>query len=97
VEPKAVLKYNKHYIGLSVNAAPLNFVTFIPRRAHVIMGIKLPKTKEFDELLEAAGIDTMSYDTHWGDYRVRVDAALEEKQREAVVILARESRANFGR
>src|SRR5262249_4979415 len=52
VEPKAVLKYNKHYIGLEVNGAPFNFVTFLPRKAHVIMTVKLPKTSEFDEQLK---------------------------------------------
>jgi len=49
VEPRAILKYNKHYIGLDVNGSPLNFVTFTPRKAHVIMTLKLAKTKETDE------------------------------------------------
>src|SRR4051812_9382493 len=63
VEPKATLKYNKHYIGLGVNGAPLNFITFMPRKAHLLMTIKLPKTKEVDEQLEEAGIEALAYDS----------------------------------
>src|SRR4051812_46508867 len=46
VEPKAALKYNKHYIGLEVNGSPRNFITFKPRKAHVIMELKLPTQGE---------------------------------------------------
>ena len=52
VEPKALLKYNKHYIGLEVDGSPLNFVTFMPRKGHVIMSIKVPKTQETDDQLD---------------------------------------------
>ena len=53
VEPTAALKYNKHYIGLEVNRAPMNFVSFMPRKAHLLMMIKLPKAKEIDDQLAA--------------------------------------------
>ena len=53
------MKYNKHYIGLEVDGSAMNFVTFIPRRAHVIMTIKLPQTKDTDDQLEDAGIETL--------------------------------------
>jgi hypothetical protein len=42
VQPKAALKYNKHYIGLDVDGSPRNFVSFIPKKAHIIMNFKLP-------------------------------------------------------
>jgi hypothetical protein len=97
VEPKAVLKYNKHYIGLGVDGAPLNFITFMPRKAHVLMTIKLPKTKEVDEQLEEAGIETLAYDSQWRQYRVRIDSAVEGKQREVLLALAHQSRESFGK
>jgi hypothetical protein len=97
VEPKATLKYNKHYIGLGVDGAPLNFVTFMPRKAHVIMTFKLPKTKEFDEQLEEAGIETLAYDSQFRQYRVRIESVLESKQREVILALARRSRETFGK
>ena len=96
-EPKATLKYNKHYIGIGVDGAPLNFVTFMPRKAHVIMTFKLPKTKEFDEQLEEAGIEMLAYDSQFRQYRVRIESVLESKQREVILALARRSRETFGK
>lgn len=97
VEPKAMLRYNKHYIGLGIDGAPLNFITFMPRKAHVIMTIKLPKTKEAGEQLEEAGIETLAYDSQWHQYRVRIDSTVEGKQREVLLALARQSRESFGK
>jgi hypothetical protein len=97
VEPQAALKYNKHYIGLGVGGQPLNFVTFVPRKAHVIMRFKVPKTSEIDELLEESGIAPLTYDAQWRQYRVRIDAAPEAKQRDALRTLARKSREAFGK
>lgn len=97
VEPKATLKYNKHYIGLGVDRQPLNFITFTPRKAHVIMTIKLPKTKDVDEQLEEAGIETLKYDSQWRQYRIRFDSAVEGKQREVILALAKQSRDSFGK
>lgn len=97
VEPKASLKYNKHYIGLGVDGSAFNFITFIPRKAYVIMTIKLPKTQEADELLEEAGISTLAYDSQWRQYRVRIDAAPDGKQREVLLSLVKQSRESFGK
>jgi hypothetical protein len=94
---KAALKYNKYYIGLNVEGAPLNFVTFRPRRAYVLMDIKLPKTQEFDDQLEEAGIETLDYEARWGRYRVRIDSNPESKQREVLLALAKRSRESFGK
>jgi hypothetical protein len=75
----------------------MNFVTFMPRKAHVIMAIRLPKTKEVDEQLEEAGIDTLPYDSRWGQYRLRIDAVLEERQRSVLIALATKAREGFGK
>lgn len=97
VEPKAVLKYNKHYIGLGVDGAPLNFVRFVPRKAHVIMTFKLPRSDETDEMLEEAGIETLTYVARWGQYRVRLDSKLDTKQRDVLLSMVRQSREGFGK
>ena len=81
VEPKTALKYNKHYIGLSIAGTPSNFVSFVPRKAHVIMNFKLTKTAERDESLKASAIETLSYDSQFGQYRIRVDSTLDSSQR----------------
>jgi len=97
VEPKAVLKYNKHYIGIEVNGAPLNFVTYMPRKAHIIMTLKLPKTIETDEQLSEGGFETLAYDAQWRQYRLRVEVMPEGKQREILTTLAKQAREGFGK
>lgn len=97
VEPKAVLKYNKHYIGLGVDGSPLNFVIFHPRKAHVLMNFRVPKSSEIDDLLEEAGIETLNYDSRARAYRTRIDSPLDQKQRDALTSLARKARENFGK
>jgi len=59
--------------------APCYFVTFMPRKAHVVITIKLPQSKEVDDQLEEAGIDTLTYERHWRQYRVRIDEAVDDK------------------
>lgn len=92
VEPKATLKYNKHYIGLEVDGAPMNFVTFLPRKAHVLMTIKIPKTVEVDEQLEEVGIETLAYDSQWRQYQIRICSPVTGKQRDILLSLTRQSR-----
>lgn len=97
VEPRAILKYNKHYIGLEVNGSPLNFVSFMPRKAHVIMAIKLAKTKEIDEQLDEVGFETMAYEAQWRQYRLRLESNIEGKQRETLIKLIGQAREGFGK
>jgi hypothetical protein len=97
VEPKAILKYNKHYIGLDVSGSPLNFVSFMPRKAHVIMTLKLPKSEEIDGMLDSAGLVALTYETQWRQYRLRLDGAVEGKQREVLFELIKRARKNFGK
>ncbi len=97
VEPRASLKYNKHYIGIEVDGIARNFVSFMPRKAHVIMTIKLPKTVETDELLEEAGLETLTYETQWRQYRLRLESGIEGKQKEAMLGLVRQASENFGK
>lgn len=97
VEPRAILKYNKHYIGLEVNGSPLNFVSFTPRKVHVIMTLKLPKTKEVDEQLDEAGFETMTYEAQWRQYRLRLESNIEGKQRETLIKLIGQAREGFGK
>jgi hypothetical protein len=97
VEPRASLKYNKHYIGIEVDGAARNFVSFMPRKAHVIMTIKLPKTGETDEVLEESGLETLTYETQWRQYRLRIDSAIDEKQKETIRALVKQAIETFGK
>jgi DNA-binding transcriptional ArsR family regulator len=93
----ASLKYNKHYIGIEVDGSAKNFVSFMPRKARVIMTIKLPKTGETDEILEEAGLGTLTYETQWRQYRLRLDSTLDDKQREVILGLVKQASESFGK
>jgi hypothetical protein len=93
VEPKPQLKYNRHYIGLEVGGSPLNFVSFRPQKAGVILRIKMPQSKEVDESLEEAGFETLGYVTNCGLYRIRLTNNVEDKQREILLTIIRQARA----
>jgi|1185.fasta_scaffold21536_1 hypothetical protein len=97
VEPKATLKYNKHYIGLEVDGAAMNFVTFMPRKAHVLMTIKLAQTQEIDDQLEEGGIEALAYDSRFREYRIRLESQVDQKQRDVLLPLIRQARENRGK
>ncbi|HKR61982.1 MAG TPA: hypothetical protein VJS64_20005 [Pyrinomonadaceae bacterium] len=71
-EPRASLKYNKFYIGLTVGNRANNFVSFIPQKAAIRLEIRLPRSDEIDQILKDSGIDTLGYERHWGQYRLRL-------------------------
>jgi hypothetical protein len=97
IEAKAILKYNKHYIGLEVNGSPLNFVSFMPRKAHVIMTLKLAQSKDVDESLDEAGFEKLAYDVQYRQYRLRLSDDVVDKQRETLTKLVKQAREGFGK
>lgn len=97
VEPKAILKYNKHYIGLEVNGSAMNFVSFIPQKQNVIMKLKIPHSKDIDDILIENGFDTLSYEPQWRQFRIRIDMSLEDKQREALLQLISMAYNGYGK
>lgn len=97
VEPTAIPKYNKHYVGLSVDGSPLNFISFVPRKANVMMTFRLPKTEEYDQLIEDSGLDTLEYVTRWRQYRIRIESAITQEQKSTLVELVQRSRESFGK
>lgn len=96
VEPDAALRYNKHYIGLWVDGQPLNFVTFRPRKAHIVFTIKLTRSDEIDEQLEEAGFETLTYQARWREYRLRLDSLPKGDERVLLLKLMQQSRQEFG-
>jgi hypothetical protein len=97
VVPTAALKYNKHYIGLEIDGSPMNFVSFMPRKAHVIMTLRLPQSKEVDDQLEEADIDMLTYEAQWRQYRVRINSELNDKQREVLLRLIGQAKEGYGK
>lgn len=97
VEPKATLKYNKHYIGLEVNGSAMNFVSFVPRKSNVIMNFKILQSQEIDDLVEENGFDRLAYDSQFRQYRIRLDSIADDKQKEAIRQLVKYAYEAYGR
>lgn len=98
VQPKAALNYNKHYIGLEIDGISRNFVSFQPRRAHVIVRIKLPPQADSVKVkLEDAGIGVLAYDSQFNQYGVRVDSVPNDKQRDVLRDLIRQAWEDYGK
>ena len=94
IEPTVALKYNKNYIGLARNGLATNFVSCRPRQKHLLAEFKIPRSDDVSQRLEDAGIDVLTYQSRWGQYRMQLTAADLDLNRELLrdlVVLARDS------
>lgn len=82
--PGYALNYNKHYIGLRKDGRSNNFVAFRPKKKWVQLMIRLPKETEFDDIIETTGIDELSYDRQWRQYRLNVSDSDFKTNKEAL-------------
>jgi hypothetical protein len=90
IQPKASLKYNKHYIGLEIDGASRNFVSFIPKKQHVVIRFKLPQQgDDLKSKLGDANIQLLTYDAQFGQFGVRIDSVPDVKQRSVLLDLIR--------
>jgi hypothetical protein len=55
------------------------------------MGLKLPLEKETDEQIAKAGFDTLTYDSQFKEYRIKLDVTVDDKQRELLLSLIRQA------
>lgn len=72
-DPSLTLKFNKHYVGFARGGQPFNFVVMRPRKNHVILQPRLPETEDTAALLNAAGLEMLTYDKAWQRYRIQVE------------------------
>lgn len=96
VEPAAALKYNKNYIGISRNGSVSNFVAFRPRKKHVLLELKIPRCEELSERLEEAGVELLTYQTRWGQYRISVTERELKRNRDLLLDLIGQAHRNYG-
>jgi hypothetical protein len=96
VDPNMALKYNKNYIGLAQNGIVSNFVQFRPRRQHVIVEFKIPRSDELTERLEEAGVNVLAYNPRWGRYRLQIDDSDLTTHAELLRDLVAQARAAYG-
>ena len=91
IDPSVEFKYNRAYIGLARNGLATNFVMIRPRKKHVIIEVKLPRSEEISALIENAGIDSLTYSNRWGRYRMSISAKDVEEQTELLLDLIKRS------
>jgi hypothetical protein len=96
VEPGISLKYNKFYIGLARSGVPFNFVTFRPRRHHVLAEFKIPRSDELTQRLEDSGIDLLAYSTGWGRYRMQLEREDLDQSAGLLRELIKQARDSYG-
>jgi hypothetical protein len=75
-------KYNKFYIGASKDGQPFNFVILRPRKNHINLEIKLPRSEEIDGRLQTAGIEMLEYSNRWERHRMSLSREDIHKNRE---------------
>lgn len=94
-DPSLALKYNKFYIGLAREGRPNNFVTFRPTKSGLVFEVKLKQSDDVQAKIDAAGLDALSYDARWGNYRLRLTKDDPKKHADILhdlIRLAQESR-----
>ncbi len=80
-------KFNKHYIGLAMpGSSAQNFVTFVPRKAHVVAQFKIAQDENLSSRLSASNLNLLAYDKQWHYYRVRIsESDLEDSDRKEFI------------
>ncbi|WP_295722827.1 hypothetical protein [uncultured Methanobrevibacter sp.] len=79
------LKYNKFYIGLSINGIAKNFITFKPMKKFIYLRFKGYEDAEISKILEEKGLD-FSYDSKWKIYQVKINTFKEYQENRELYI-----------
>lgn len=72
IDSTVALKYNKGYIGVARNGIATNFVSFRPRKSHVVLELKIPSNEELNDRVKEAGIEVLAYKPRSGRYCIQV-------------------------
>ena len=93
--PGYELKYNKFYIGIAKDGQANNFAVFKPKKNYMRLELKLPKTAEVDQLIDAEELDEMDFDKRSGLYRIRINKGEIEKKKEVLITLLEKAEKNY--
>jgi len=66
------LKYNKFYIGLSIDGVAKNFISFKPMKKFMKLRFKGHEDENISKSLEDNGLD-FSYDSKWKRYDIKIN------------------------
>lgn len=98
IDPTLSLKYNKEYIGIRRGDASFNFISFVPKKNHIVLRLKLPRSNEFDEKIDSAGLVTLEYNSIYNYYQIRLTSEEVTQRLNALaelMELARKFRLDF--
>lgn len=88
VQTDANLNYRKHHIGLEVGGRARNFLAFNPQTSTVLTSFKIPSNPDLDAQIDEAGLTRASYDSNFGNYRLRVrQQDLSERKDDLVTLI----------
>ncbi len=76
---------------------PNNFITFKPRKDHLIVQPRLEKNDETDKLLEELGLDVLEYDQRGKCYRIRLKKEDVKEHKEEITKLFIKAETNFNK
>jgi hypothetical protein len=94
-DPRLEPTYRKYYIGLARGGVVDNFIKLRPQKAALRFEPRLERHETIEQALDAAGLDTLDYDTKWSRYRIRLLHGDVAKHRELVEKLLTESLGSF--
>lgn len=91
INDRLVARYNKFYVGLGIDGVADNFIIFKPRRKHLCLHVKLPKSDEIDALLEGTDLHLLDYEKRWGYYRIQLTQSEVDLNRELLIGLMKQA------
>lgn len=68
--PGLTQAYKKNYIGFRLNDHPFNFALCKPKTKSLLLEVGLPQTEETDEELKGTDLNVLSYNRHFGLYKL---------------------------
>ena len=91
INPDLVVRYNKFSIGLGINGLINKFVSFKPRKKHLVLQVKLPPSENMDEILENANLQILESGTRWNQYRIQLKQSDVDSNRELLLSLIKQA------
>ena len=79
------LKYNKFYIGLSINGISKNFISFTPKKKFIYIRFKGDEDVEINKKLDEEGLE-FSYDIRQKRYELKINSFKEHQDNRELFI-----------
>ena len=88
--PSVEQSYNKHYMGFWLDGRAYNFAICRPQKNALRLEVKMPKSEEIDQEIDASGLAALEYDKRWGRYKLTLTEydldANSEASKESVLV-----------